>query len=282
MKTIRAFTLIELMVVISIISLLASVVLVSIRPSIVRARDSRRVSDIHQIDLAIQQYIADNGHPPYLDGCATQTPLTSGTLSSCLAVSTQSLNGYPENPTTGWGKLAKQLSPYLKTMPTDPCNGSCTATNGMPLAYTYIAPAALEFLAPDSDSNYQLSAELENGDSAGGSTGEPVSYDTLIAPSVPENLEATIGAGMLDYRYGMTYNLYLTWDASIVGSGGTSIAGYITEITGGLNSDLITGLSDWRNSRETTVFAGPWCWRVVAIDNNGHKSAESSSKCVSI
>lgn len=57
MKTTRAFTLIELMVVISIISMLASVVLAAVKPMRAQARDIVRTQEVHQMDLAVQQYI---------------------------------------------------------------------------------------------------------------------------------------------------------------------------------------------------------------------------------
>jgi prepilin-type N-terminal cleavage/methylation domain-containing protein len=56
----KGFTLIELLVVIAIIGLLASVVLVSVGPARVKARDSRRISDIRQINLAMEMCYGDS------------------------------------------------------------------------------------------------------------------------------------------------------------------------------------------------------------------------------
>ena len=50
------FTLIELLVVIAIIGLLASIVLVSLNPARAKARDARRMSDLHNIQLALEMY----------------------------------------------------------------------------------------------------------------------------------------------------------------------------------------------------------------------------------
>jgi len=58
MATIRTkgFTLIELMVVISIIGLLSSIILVSLNTARAKARDAKRISDLHNIQLALELY----------------------------------------------------------------------------------------------------------------------------------------------------------------------------------------------------------------------------------
>jgi prepilin-type N-terminal cleavage/methylation domain-containing protein len=60
-KSLTGFTLIELLVVISVIGLLASVLLVSINGARVKARDTKRVADISQIQKAMELYYANNG-----------------------------------------------------------------------------------------------------------------------------------------------------------------------------------------------------------------------------
>ena len=59
----KAFTLIELLVVIAIIGVLASIVLVSLSRARARTRDARRLSDMHQIILALEMY--RNNHNAY-------------------------------------------------------------------------------------------------------------------------------------------------------------------------------------------------------------------------
>ncbi len=50
------FTLIELLVVIAIIGILASIVLVSINSTRIKARDARRMSDLRNVQLALEMY----------------------------------------------------------------------------------------------------------------------------------------------------------------------------------------------------------------------------------
>ena len=60
----RGFTLIELLVVIAIIGILSSVVLASLNSARTKARDTKRVSDIKQIQLALEMYYdSDSKYP---------------------------------------------------------------------------------------------------------------------------------------------------------------------------------------------------------------------------
>ena len=58
----RGFTLIELLVVIAIIGILSSVVLASLNTARIKARDAQRVSDVRQIQLAME-FFYDNAVP---------------------------------------------------------------------------------------------------------------------------------------------------------------------------------------------------------------------------
>lgn len=64
MNTKRGFTLIELLVVIAIIGILSSVVLASLNTARLKARDTRRVSDIKSIQLAMEFYYDSLGQYP--------------------------------------------------------------------------------------------------------------------------------------------------------------------------------------------------------------------------
>src|SRR3990167_8325764 len=64
MKTNKGFTLIELLVVIAIIGILSSVVLASLNSARQKSRDARRISDIKQLQLALELYFDDEGAYP--------------------------------------------------------------------------------------------------------------------------------------------------------------------------------------------------------------------------
>lgn len=75
----KAFTLIELLVVIAIIGILSSVVLASLNTARAKGRDARRVSDIKQIQLALELY-ADQNLGRYPTALSSVAPTYISTL----------------------------------------------------------------------------------------------------------------------------------------------------------------------------------------------------------
>jgi len=67
----KGFTLIELLVVIAIIGILATIVLVSLNTARSKARDTRRVSDLRQVALALEMSYDDNSTYPVQATCGT-------------------------------------------------------------------------------------------------------------------------------------------------------------------------------------------------------------------
>lgn len=64
MKDQKGFTLVELLVVIAIIGLLSTLAVVSLGSARTKARDARRISDIRQIQTALELYFATNSQYP--------------------------------------------------------------------------------------------------------------------------------------------------------------------------------------------------------------------------
>lgn len=60
----KGFTLIELLVVVAIIGLLATLAVVALNTARAKARDSKRVSDVKQIQTALALYFTDNSSYP--------------------------------------------------------------------------------------------------------------------------------------------------------------------------------------------------------------------------
>lgn len=106
----EGFTLIEILVVIAIIALLATIVFVALDPvrRFADARNSRRWNDVNSILTAIHQYIVDNGGDLPTGLATSQASTELGSCATC------------DNLTT-------PLAPYLKSIPVDP-EGDATNT----------------------------------------------------------------------------------------------------------------------------------------------------------
>ena len=99
------FTLIELLVVIAIIGLLSTLAVVALNNARMKSRDAKRVSDIKQIQTALELYYND-------------------------------ANAYPASLTLG-GSIASNGVTYMSSVPSNPspvADGDCTTGTG---TYTY-------------------------------------------------------------------------------------------------------------------------------------------------
>jgi len=105
------FTLIELLVVIAIIGLLSTLSIVALNSARAKSRDARRVSDIKQIQTALELYYNENNSYP-----ATLT--TAGMPDFLTKV--------PVAPTPNDGSCSAAANTYVYT----PVTGSGGITNG--------------------------------------------------------------------------------------------------------------------------------------------------------
>ncbi len=105
----RAFTLLEMLLVIAIIAILAGIVIVAINPGrqLAQARNSQRWNDIRSLHSAVQQYYIDNKEwPAGLDQAEADGTMLdvcrSGETSGCLdlesALVPDYLSAIPEDP----------------------------------------------------------------------------------------------------------------------------------------------------------------------------------------
>ncbi|MER3581330.1 MAG: hypothetical protein C4347_00495, partial [Patescibacteria group bacterium] len=85
----KGFTLIELLIVLALISILAGILIVVIKPQEIfaRARDSQRTGDLNNVARALDTYLADMTTNPNLSlvwpasgfSCNTQTSFSTST-----------------------------------------------------------------------------------------------------------------------------------------------------------------------------------------------------------
>ena len=93
-RTSRGFTLIELLVVIAIIGILSSVVLASLNSARKKGRDARRISDVKQLQLALELYHdATQSFPTAAEAFPT-------VASSSVLVTNRYISSLPQDPTT--------------------------------------------------------------------------------------------------------------------------------------------------------------------------------------
>ncbi len=102
----KGFTLIELLVVIAIIGILSTLAVVALNSARQKSRDAKRVSDIKQVQTALELYFGDqNGYPvaatAVVLGSTGFTTLSSTGGFSGTATGTTYMGQVPSNPTPG-------------------------------------------------------------------------------------------------------------------------------------------------------------------------------------
>lgn len=129
---VKGFTLIEILVVVSIIAILAGLVLTSFSTPQKQANDTRRKNDLKQYATLLKEYAANNqGFYP----CRTNTTSAPGPLCTALGLTSTDC---PTDPKAGTGNFAYQ---YIGG--TVGGGGNC-GTNDAPSASRYVLNALLE------------------------------------------------------------------------------------------------------------------------------------------
>ena len=107
----RGFSLIELLVVISIIGILLSILVLSYNEARKRSRDKVRKTDLKELQLAIELYKSQNGRYP-TEGCSIIPPQWAGSESSYTGHS---------SVTPCVGDYVQGLVPdYIAALPSEP------------------------------------------------------------------------------------------------------------------------------------------------------------------
>jgi prepilin-type N-terminal cleavage/methylation domain-containing protein len=107
----KGFTLIEILIVVAIIAILASIVLVGLGPTQQSGRDARRLSDLHEVQNGLALYYNACGYYPGKDN---KTPCTGysnigktngsayvSLISTLTGFTTLGINSVPDDPTAG-------------------------------------------------------------------------------------------------------------------------------------------------------------------------------------
>lgn len=111
----KAFTLIELLIVITIIGILAVALIPRVTQGPAKARDVKRKSDVQNIGTSLELYYSDSASYPTGDGCAGTTltaALTTGSTSYTQAI--------PDDPTSTSSTLGCAGGYYYKALGTTP------------------------------------------------------------------------------------------------------------------------------------------------------------------
>jgi len=133
----RGFTLVELLVVIAIIAILSGIILTDLTSSKAKARDGQRISDLGQIQVALELYFDRCHQYPAPDGSVINSNVLNGSIDGSTCPTDDSIT----------------LGSYISVMPQSPAGGS------VPAGY-------YDYYVNDNNTDYILHATLESPNGA--------------------------------------------------------------------------------------------------------------------
>lgn len=136
MRKSLGFTLIEVLVAVTIVSLLTTMGIVSYQVSGRQSRDAKRKSDLEQIRVALEMYRSDKGQYP------------TGDYSSMISalLDEECINTTPSDPKSYsyyYNRSASStynLCAYLEAGGEDDCGDYCSVPNNSPCNYQLVNP----------------------------------------------------------------------------------------------------------------------------------------------
>jgi prepilin-type N-terminal cleavage/methylation domain-containing protein len=122
-----AFTLVELLTVIAVIAVLASLLMTAVASAKKKSRTAVCIFNLHQISLALDMYLDDYGkRPPSVDDLVSGKYLPASRSLLC-----------PEDKLGNWGRLVGPIQPGNLTISLPPSGGAPAALNE-PVKYSYL------------------------------------------------------------------------------------------------------------------------------------------------
>ncbi|OGG69803.1 hypothetical protein A3F27_00710 [Candidatus Kaiserbacteria bacterium RIFCSPHIGHO2_12_FULL_53_13] len=159
----KGFTLIELLVVIAIIGILSSVVLASLNSARQKGRDARRVSDVKQLQLALELYYdATGGYPLALstanlvtNGYISVVPIDPSSTTSCTDGTQASCYKYAPL-LVGSACASYHLGATLEVTSNSALNNDSDAAAGTVCVGTVNNTSNLDFTSTSADAIYDV------------------------------------------------------------------------------------------------------------------------------
>ena len=284
MNKIRAFTLIELLIVIGILAALATITLLVINPAqlVKQSRDANRITELNQINRALLLFQGFGGSAAAMGTHGTVYVSLPATNSDCSDLSLPALGGgyvyacstsanYRNIDGTGWipvdlTSIQSQAGTLFANLPIDPVN---TVTNGY--YYTYV-PGSWALSATMESDKYiadnavndggQSSTRFETGNELTLNSNLGTDTNTVCGNNTKEGSEVCDGTDLNSQtcvtQLGVGYTGTLSCNA-----------GCSAFVTSSCVAPWACGdtLTDSRNSKTySTVLIGTQCWFTQNLD----------------